>query len=84
MNIPQPGKLNLIGNQEYFGAIYQVKGNMLEWVCDIDDMQKRQLITLQPGKYKLIYRAKRVTKTYMTIEKQFEIQSGASMHLNLF
>lgn len=84
INIPQPGKLHLIGNQEYFGAIYQMKGNMLEWVCDIDNSQKRQILTLQPGKYKLIYRAKRVTKTYMTIEKLFEVQSGQSTHLNLF
>ncbi|MBI1222501.1 MAG: VWA domain-containing protein [Bacteroidetes bacterium] len=84
VNIPQPGKLHLMGNQEYFGAIYQMKGNMLEWVCDIDDTQKRQILTLQPGKYKVIYRAKRVTKTYMTVEKIFEIQSGGSTHLNLF
>lgn len=84
VTIPQPGKLHLIGNQEYFGAVYQMKGNRLEWVCDIDNVQKRQIITLQPGKYKLIYRSKRVTKTYMTIEKPFEIQSGGSTHLNLF
>ena len=84
VNIPQPGKLNLIGNTEYFGAIYQMKGNYLEWVCDIDPTQKRQMLTLQPGKYKLIYRARRVTKTYMTIEKIFEMQSGASTHLNMF
>lgn len=84
ITIPQPGKLNLIGNQEYFGAIYQMKGNLLEWVCDIDNTQKRQILTLQPGKYKLIYRSKRVTKTYMTVEKLFEIQSGGSTHLNLF
>lgn len=84
VSIPQPGKLQLIGNQEYFGAIYQMKGNRLEWVIDIDHGQKRQIITLQPGKYKLIYRAKRVTKTYLTVEKEFEIQSAGSTQLNLF
>ncbi len=84
VNIPQPGKLHLIGNTEYFGAIYQMKGNRLEWVIDIDNNLKRQIITLQPGEYKLIYRLKKVTKTYLTVEKVFEIQSGGSTHLNLF
>ncbi len=84
INIPQPGKLQILGNQEYFGAIYQTKGNMLEWVCDINSSQKRQIITLQPGKYKLIYRSKKVTKTYMTVEKIFEITSGNSTQLSLY
>lgn len=84
VNIPQPGKLHLIGNQEYFGAIYQVNGNRLEWVCDTESTLKRQILTLQPGKYKYIYRAKTGTKTYLTIEKIFEIQSGNSTHINLF
>ncbi len=84
ISIPQPGKLHLIGNTQYFGAIYQVKGNMLEWVIDMDATKKRQIITLQPGQYRLIYRDRNVKKTYLTIEKNFEIESGASTHLNLF
>jgi Ca-activated chloride channel family protein len=84
ITIPQPGKLHLMGTQEYFGAVYQMKGNTMEWVMDISNTQKKQLITLQPGKYRLIYRAKKVTKTYMTVEMNFEILSGGSTHLNLF
>jgi Ca-activated chloride channel family protein len=84
VTIPQPGKLNIIGNQEYFGAIYQVKDNRLEWVIDINSSVKKQILILQPGKYRMIYRARKSTKTYMTVEKVFEIQSGGASHINLF
>ena len=84
VTIPQPGKLNLLGNQEYFGAIYQTRDNQLEWVIDINSSVKRQIIVLQPGKYRIIYRARKSTKTYMTVEKVFEVQSGGATHLNLY
>lgn len=83
IKIPQPGKLNLTGNSEYFGAIYYYRNRKLEWVCDIDPKQKKQLITLQPGQYKLIYRARQATKTFLTLEKPFEITSGGSTHIHL-
>lgn len=83
ISIPQPGKLNLMGSKEFFGAIYQMRGNKLEWVIDLNSTVRKQIIVLQPGEYRLIYRARNSNRTYTTVERIFEIKSGGATHINM-
>lgn len=83
INIPQPGKFILTFRNEIIGGIYTMNKNSLEWVADIDPKNRKQIIMLQPGKYKLIFRPLRANLTVLTSERNFEITSGGSTHINL-
>lgn len=83
VNIPQPGKLNLSLGNNFTGGIFTMNQNNLEWVCDFDPNNRKQLIMLQPGKYKIIYRQASVTQTIMTGVREFEIKSAESTNVYL-
>lgn len=83
VSIPQPGKLILQVRAEMVGGIFTLNKNNLEWVCDFDPANPKQTITLQPGKYKLVFRPARANQTILSSERTFEITSGGSTHLIL-
>lgn len=78
INIPQPGKLNVVAMNDYYASIYQEKGGKMEWVADINPNIRKQVIIIQPGKYRLVYRPVKSTNILQTQEKTFEISSGGS------
>lgn len=83
VNIPQPGKFILTFRTEITGGIFTMNKNSLEWVADFDASNRKQIITLQPGKYKLIFRPLKANLTVLTSERNFEISSGNTTHINL-
>ncbi len=83
VNIPQPGKFILTFRSEITGGIFTMNKNNLEWVTDFDSRTRKQIITLQPGKYKLIFRPLKANLTVLTSERNFEISSGNTTHINL-
>lgn len=76
LKIPQPGKLNLITRVGYVGGIYRMKDNNMEWVANIEPIQGRQLIVIQPGNYYLITRNTLDKDILKTKQQKFEIKSG--------
>ena len=56
------------------GCILQEKGNELKWVIDLDD-KTEQIFQLQPGNYRITYRAKSLKQSVYTIERKFSIRS---------
>ncbi len=83
VNIPQPGKFILTFRQEIIGGIFTMNKNSLEWVADFDSRNKKQITILQPGKYKLIFRPVKANLTVLTSERNFEITSGNTTHINI-
>jgi Ca-activated chloride channel homolog len=83
ISIPQPGRANIIAGADVWGAVYHMVGNKLEYVCEIDLQNRSQMITMQPGVYKLIYRPKNMNRTHFTFERDFKISSGFSTIINL-
>lgn len=84
VEIAQPGKISVYTSQSMLGSIYQMKNNKMEWVCKINPHLRREIIVLQPGNYKLVYRPRISNRSYNTGVKQFKVISGSSTDVNLY
>jgi len=84
IDIPQPGIVSINWGTYGYGGIYYIndKGN-LEMVYNISDNLTKITLLLQPGEYKIIFRTKNSTETKYTIEKNFKIESGQSIIVNI-
>jgi len=83
VKVPKPGILSVKFESPGYGAIYQNKDNDMIWVCNLDENNMFQNFTLQPGTYTVVYRARNVHETIMTIRKTVEIRSGATVSIRL-
>ncbi len=85
ITIPNPGILNLSKNSSGYGSIYVRRGNgEEEWVMNINNNLKSESIVLQPGNYRVVFRAQNAKQTLYTINKTVKIRSGSSEVMQLF
>ena len=84
IEIPQPGKLIVTAiAQSYYADIYQMNRNELVWVCKLPVENRSHNLTIQPGDYKIIYRAKGAYRSNNTFERAFKIASGSATNITL-
>ena len=85
LNIPGPGVLNANLRTSGHGSIYQIHDNgFQEWIHDLDPKETRFTMALQPGRYKLVFRADRSFGSKYTEVKEFEIKTGATVSFSFF
>lgn len=85
LTIPKPGILNLLKSAPGYGSIYLRKSfDNEEWVCNINNSVKNETIVLQPGKYRVVFRAQNAKQTMYTINKTVEIKPGSAEMLQLY
>ncbi|MBK7851834.1 MAG: VWA domain-containing protein [Bacteroidetes bacterium] len=78
LQIPRPGMVTIISNNQGYGSLYvEDKGN-LKWIYNLDENLNKETIVLQPGKYHVVYRSKNSKESIYTIEKDFSIVSSES------
>jgi Ca-activated chloride channel family protein len=84
VTIPPPGTINFVSGVPGFGSILQRRQNgPSEWVTDLETRKSRQSITLQPGKYTVIFRPRTAGSSRFSVVRQFEIKSGSNTTINL-
>lgn len=66
------------------GSIYVDDGKKVTWVCNLNPALINEVIYLQPGKYKVVYRLDFAKETLKTVERNFEVKSGIPMTVKLF
>ena len=82
--VPTPGILSLTKTDPTWGGIFIFEnGWKVKKLYELKDDLKMENIALQPGKYRLIYRAKKAKSMHMTIDKEIEIISGQTVSLKL-
>jgi Ca-activated chloride channel family protein len=79
--IPTPGVLNLNLPSSGYGCIQSVRGQKLEWVCNLDDKDTQQQFILQPGLYRIVYRSRNSKQAIYTLEREFKIESESSVQI---
>lgn len=85
LNISGPGVLNANLRTQGHGSIYKIHENgFQEWIYDLDPELTRFTMALQPGNYKLVFRAERSFGSKYTEVKEFAIQSGSTISLSFF
>lgn len=85
VEIPRPGMVTLIRSSVGFGSIYLRKSNTEEeWIYNLDNTVKNESLQLQPGKYRVVFRAQNAKQTLYTVNKVFEVRSGGSEVVQLY
>jgi Ca-activated chloride channel family protein len=84
IDVPPPGVLNVNRDFPGFGSIYLIENDGSEsWVHTLDSKALVNSIALQPGKYKLVFRAGTSKGSKFTKVEIFEIRSGKTVSLKL-
>ncbi|NQY12119.1 MAG: VWA domain-containing protein [Flavobacteriales bacterium] len=81
--IPSPGLAVISGLSVGYGSVYEEKNNELIWVCNLSEVFTRESLSLQPGRYRVVFRAKVARKSLYTIEKKFKVESGKTVSVKL-
>jgi Ca-activated chloride channel family protein len=85
VEIPRPGMITVLRTSNGFGSIYLRKNEKQEdWVYNLDSTTKNESLLLQPGKYRIVFRALNAKLTLYTINKLFEVRSGSSEVIQLY
>ncbi len=66
-----------------FGSIYVDDGKTVTWVCNFNPTLQNEIIYLQPGKYKAVYRLEFAKETLKSVERNFEVKSGTPLTVRL-
>lgn len=81
IEIPQPGLVTVLMQNEGFASLYVLKGKEMEWIYNLDPLSRTQTMTLQPGDYELVYRPKYSKRSFYTQTRKFTVRSGSSQSL---
>jgi len=83
IEVPRPGIANFSMASTGYGSLYLQTADTLQLIYNLPSEHNRETLTLQPGSYRIIYRAKNAKRSIYTISKQFDIRSGSSTHIIL-
>ncbi len=83
VQVPNPGIATFVSSGYGYGGVYEYKNNTLQWIYNLSESGTKESVTLLPGTYKVIYRAKNARESEYTIEKTFRITSGSSEVISL-
>ncbi len=84
VEIPMPGIAIIQIMNRGYGSIYLEENNKLRWIYNLNENGNQETLYLLPGKYRVVFRSKFVTKSIFTIEKSFKIESGITTRVNLY
>lgn len=84
IKIPASGNVLFNKPGTGYGSIYTDDGKNVAWVCNFNPSLVNEVIYLQPGKYKAVYRLEFSKETLRTVERNFEVKSGTPLTIKLF
>lgn len=84
IEIQKPGIVTFMMNSPGYGSVYVEEDNKMKWIYSIDDVNTRESVVLQPGKYHAVFRSKNSKESLYTVDKTFRIASGTSIVVNLY
>jgi Ca-activated chloride channel homolog len=82
--IPTPALANILLPSKGYGGLYVQNGDDLEQIYHFKAEKKQHRLTLLPGNYKVIFRAKLAKQYIYTYEKSFKLKSGQSELIKIY
>lgn len=82
INIPSPGNVLINKQAGYLYVFKKDSKNNSELVTSVDVNSTKEVLSLQPGSYEIIFRAKSSTTSKNSVTKKITIISGSSNSLN--
>ncbi len=84
IEIPSPGKLDVSYANSQVVSVFVLRNNKQEWVIDMaGNKNDKQILYLQPGSYKIVWRRKDAKDTKDSREMDFRITSSQYTSLSL-
>jgi Ca-activated chloride channel homolog len=83
VKIDEPGTVNFQMSLPGITSILLEDKNEFKWVCSLSETATQEVVKLQPGKYRAVFRGKNIRETLFTIEKSFIVEPGTSMQVLL-
>ena len=83
IKIPASGNVYFNKNSRGFGSVYLDDGKTVIWVCNLNSNAGNEIIYLQPGKYKVVFRGEFEKQTSKTSEQNFEVKAGTALTVRL-
>ena len=84
VTIPTPGLANIILPSKGYGGLYVTNGDQLEQIYHFKNERINHRLTLLPGNYKVVFRARAAKEYLYTKEKKFTIKSGKSELIKIY
>lgn len=84
VEISKPGSVKLNAKEPGYGSIFTEENGKIQWVYDLNEHSSSEMLELQPGNYKVLFRPKSRKETIYTIERNFKVFSGGSIVVNLY
>ncbi len=84
IKIPTSGNVVFTKLGNGYGSIYTDTGKEVNWVCNLNTTLQSEIIYLQPGKYKVVFRYETAKETLKTIERNFEVKQNTTQTIKLF
>jgi Ca-activated chloride channel family protein len=84
VEIPMPGIAVIQASMRGYGDLYLEENNKLTWIYKLNEEGLQETLYILPGKYRIIFRSKRATHTFYTIDKAFKIESGVTTRVNFY
>ena len=84
LQLPSTGLANVLLPANGYGGVYLNDGDKLEEIYKFNGESNQYKLTLLPGKYTVIYRAKSSKKYIYSNEKSFTIKSGKSQLIKIY
>lgn len=84
IKIPPSGNVLFSKQGLGHGSIYTDDGKKVNWVCNFNPALVSEMIYLQPGRYKAVFKLGFAKETVKTVERNFEVKPGAALTVKLF
>jgi Ca-activated chloride channel family protein len=81
VKIEEPGTVNFLLGSAGVTAVFSENGSQLTWVCNLSENVSQEVIRLQPGRYKAVYRSKGAKETLFSLERSFQVSPGTSVQV---
>lgn len=80
-----PGLVNFTSPIPGIGSLYALSENgQQEWLMNLSDKDKVITLAMQPGNYKVVFRANKALGSKFTEIQKFTVKSGATLNIKLF
>lgn len=83
IEVPRPGIAVIRLPAPGHAVLFVEEGSELNAIFTLNEYQLNQTLNLQPGKYRLVFRSRISTNTGFSVERQFRIESGASVSVTI-
>jgi len=84
VEIPVPGIAVIQKTAQGHGSLYVERDDELVWIYNFRENPVQESLILQPGRYRVVFRAIYASRAMFTIEKRFRITSGKTTNVKIY